>query len=153
MSVKIEVKKIRIIIAFCLSLSFSCGDPGYQLHPSGWQSLSERSWTKQFGDFEIQTRGLHGLIGESSVDPDLRIYNNGKSIAVESAQLRTKTEQFAAGVYDRKSLPPGATGVPLPVEWKFEQRAAPDVLGDHCEILVKLKIGEESRELKIEYEK
>ena len=129
-------------------------DPGYALHPAGWQSISDGKWKREFGDFEIQTRGIRGLIGEWWVDPDLQIYNNTKSISVESAELRTAKEKFTAEVYDSNIIPPSTSGYHLPVEWKFDdKRAAYKVLGDSCEIDLHLIIGGERREIKIEYEK
>jgi len=135
-------------------LCFGCGDPGYQLRPVGWQSTSDHKWSKQFGDFEIHTRGIRGLIGQWSVDPDLQIYNNTKAISVESAELRTAKETFPAKIYDSSSIPPSKSGYHIPVSWEFEQkRAAPSVIGDHCEITLNLKVGTESHQIQIEYAK
>lgn len=146
--------KAPIIIALFLSILSGCGDPGYHLHPIGWQSISEGKWTKRFSDFEIQTRGIGGLIGEWWIDPDLQIYNNTKSIYVESAELRTAKEKFSAEIYSSNPIPPSTSGYHIPVEWKFEQkRTAPKVLGDHCEIVLNLKVGDEIRQVKIEYER
>lgn len=148
-------KKIHSIVAVIFYLLCGgCGDPGYQLRPIGWQAASDGKWVKQFGDFEIQTRGIRGLIGESSVDPDFRIYNSTKPITVEGGELRTATEKFSAEVYDRNAIPPSRSGYHIAVKWRFEQnRAAYKVLGDHCEINLNLKIGRESRQIKIEYER
>jgi hypothetical protein len=94
------------------------------------------------------------LIGEWWVDPNLEIYNSAKSISVESAELRTAGETFSAEIYDRNAIPPSTSGYHIPVEWRFEQkRAARKVLGDHCEIILNLNVGGESRQIKIEYER
>lgn len=148
-------KKTQIIVAFfSVLLLGGCGDPGYQLHPIGWQPVSNRKWAKQFSDFQIQTRGIGGLIGDWWVDPDLQIHNNTKSISVEGAELITATGKFSAEIYDNNAIPPSTGGYHMPIEWKFEQRRpAPKVLGDHCEIILNLKVNGESRRLKIEYEK
>ena len=148
-------RNLQTIIAVSFYLLCSgCGDPGYQLRPVGWQATSERKWTKQFGDFEIQTRGIQGLTGESSIDPDLQIYNNTKPISVEGGELRTATEKFSAEVYDRNAIPPNTSGYHIPVKWRFQQqRPAAKVLGNHCEIILNLKVRGESRDIKIEYEK
>lgn len=148
-------KKNQITIALFLSLLYcGCGDPGYRLYPIGWDTRSDRKWTKRFTDFEIQTRGVGGLIGDWWVDPDLQIYNNTKSISVESAELRTPTEKFSAEIYSSNAIPPSTSGYHIPVEWKFAQnRPAREVLGDRCEIVLNLKVGGESRRIEIQYEK
>ena len=134
-------------------MCISC-DPGYRLHPVGWKSVSDYEWSKQFDDFEIRTRGIGGLIGESWISPDLQIYNNTKPISVESAELRTAKETFQAKIYATKPIPPSKSGYHLPLDWEFERdRAAPEVVGDRCEIILNLKVGSEMRQIKIEYEK
>ena len=41
----------------------------------------------------------------------------------------------------------------LPIRWEFKnKRAAAEVLGNHCEVIIKLKVGSELREIVIEYE-
>ncbi len=140
-----------ILVVLVLSL-FCCCDPGYQLHPVGWHASD--TWKKQFRDFEIRTRGISGLIGESWVDPDLQVINNKNSISVESADLRTATESFSAEIYDTTDIPPSKSGYHIPVEWTFDpDRTAPKVLGEHCEIVLNLKVGGERREIKIQYER
>src|SRR6266404_5104578 len=134
MSVKSRRSQLRrrtqATIALLLLLCVGCGDPGYRLHPVGWQSISDRKWSKHFSDFEIQTRGIHGLIGDWWIDPDLQIYDNSKSISVESARLRTATEEFSAEIYDTKPIPRSTSDYRLPVNWKFEEkRPAREVLG------------------------
>src|SRR6266478_6910843 len=112
-----------ILVVLVLSL-FCCCDPGYQLHPVGWHASD--TWKKQFRDFEIRTRGISGLIGESWVDTDLQVINNKNSISVESADLRTATESFSAEIYDTTDIPPSKTGYHIPVEWTFDRnRTAP----------------------------
>ena len=146
--------KTYVTIGLFLSLVCLACDPGYNLRPVGWQFISEHKWSKQFGDFEIQTRGVGGLIGEWWVEPDLQIYNNTKPISVESAELHTSQETFQAKVYGNSSIPPSKSGYHIPVSWEFEQkRAAPRVLGDHCEITLNLKVGAESHQITIEYAK
>ena len=147
-------QEIEIVIALLLSLLCGCGDPGYHLRPVGWQSISDREWKKEYGDFEIHTRGIGGLIGEWWVDPDLQIHNSTKSISLEGASLLTATETFSAEVHGSEPIPPSKNGYHFPVEWKFNnKRVAPKVLGDHCAIVLNLKIDGERREIKIEYEK
>lgn len=120
----------------------------------GWQSSSGRQWTKQFSDFRLQTDGIHGLIGSSRVDPDLQIYGNSKPVSVESAELRTATGNLPAEIYDSSPIPPSKSGYHIPVKWKFDQqRSAVELLGAHCQILLKLKVGDESRQIEIDYEK
>jgi hypothetical protein len=147
-------KKIGIFLVLFLA-ALVCGcDPGYELRPNGWNIGDDGAWTKQFGDFEIQTRGIGGLIGEWWVDPDLQVHNNTKPISVESAELRTARERFTAEIYDNNPIPASTRGYHIPIKWKFDQkRAAPSVLGDHCEIVLNLSVGGESRQIKIEYER
>ena len=148
-----KVVGVIVVLLLCLTCC-SCGDPGYGYLPIGWQPSSDHTWTKQFGDFEIRTRGISGLIGDRSTDPDLRIENNKLSISVKSAQLRTTTKSFAADIYGHDPIPPSKSGYHLPIDFKLESnRTIPEVLGPHCELIVDLKIGEESRQIKIEYEK
>lgn len=147
-------KKVPMTIVLLLALFCSCGDPGYRLQPVGWHSMSEGKWTKKFDDFEIHTRGIEGLIGEWWVDPDFQIVNNTKTIQVEGAELRTATEKFFAEVYSKNPIPPSKNGYHIPIEWRFEQkRAAPGVLGDHCEIVLNLRVGGEVRQITVEYVK
>jgi len=115
---------------------------------------SKKTWRKEFSDVRLHTHGLQGLNVDGWVDPDLRIENNKKSISVESAELRTTTESFSADIYSNDSTPPSKNGYHLPIAWRFEdERTVPEVLGQNCEIIVNLKIGEEPRQIKIEYEK
>ena len=145
---------VGIIIVLLLCLTCGCGDPGYSYQPIGWQPSSDHTWTKQFADFELRTRGISGLIGDRSTDPGLLIENSRVSISVKSAQLRTTTESFAADIYGHDPIPPSKSGYHLPIDFRFENnRTIADVLGQHCELIVDLKIGEESRQIKIEYEK
>ena len=147
-------KVIGIITGILLYLSCCCGDPGYRFLPIGWQPASDHTWTKQFGDFELRTRGIYGLIGSRSIEPGLLIENSKLPISVESAQLQTTTESFSADIYGSDPLPPSKSGYHLPIDFRFDdKRTVPEVLGQHCEIIVNLKIGEESRQIKIEYEK
>jgi hypothetical protein len=150
------MRKLRNSLSVILPLSLlllGC-DPGYQLHPVDWQPVNEYTWSKNFGDFEIRTGGLHGLIGEWWVDPGLEIHNSVKPISVQSAELRTANESFEAEIYGDEAIPPGKEHYHLPVSWEFSnKRAAPRVLGTHCEILLNLKVGSEDRQIKIVYEK
>ena len=140
------------IVLFLALLCVGC-DPGYRLKPVGWQPASDYTWAKNFGDFEIQTRGIGGLAGEWWVSPNLLIYKNTKPISVESAELRTERETFIAEIYKRPPAKPNENGYDLPITWDFkDKRAAPRVLGNHCEIILKLKVGSEVREINIEYE-
>jgi hypothetical protein len=149
-----RTKTLAVIAALSCLVLGACGDPGYQLLPVGWQAISDREWVKQFSDFEIQTRGITGLIGHWWVDPDLQIRNNTKSISVESAELRTATEKFSAEIYGSEPVPPSTSGYRLPVKWEFAQkRPAPSVLGDHCEIVLKLRVDGEARQINILYQK
>jgi hypothetical protein len=149
----LRIFKKQLIGTFLLSLLWFGCDPGYELHPVGWQSISEHKWSKHFGDFELQTRGIGGFIGEWWVDPDLQVYNNVKPISVESAELRTAETTFAAKIHS-DIIPPSKSGYNIPVSWEFDQkRAAPEVLGDHCEIILNLKVDSEKRQIKIEYER
>jgi len=141
--------KIGIFFSLSLPLLVSACDPGFRLRPKGWQAVADDEWVKRLDDFEIQTRGIKGLIGEASIEPDLRIYNNTKSITVESAELRTAEERFNAEIYDNHPIPPSPSGYHLPISWK----AGPKVLGDHCEIILTLKVDREVRRITIEYVK
>jgi hypothetical protein len=124
------------------------------LRPIGWEPASKKTWSKEFSDVRLQTHGLQGLNVDGWVDPDLRVENNKKSISVESAELRTTTESFSADIYSSDPIPPNESGSHLPIEWKFkDKRTVPEVLGQHCEIIVNLKMGEEPRQIKIEYER
>jgi hypothetical protein len=154
---ELHLRKLKaqpgILIALLALLYPGC-DPGYELRPVGWQPVSEHKWAKQFGDFELQTPGIRGLIGEWSVDPELEIYNNTKPLSVESAELHTANETFQAKVYRDSPIPPSKSGYHFPISWEFErERAAPEVLGNHCEIILNLKVGSDERQIKIEYEK
>ena len=150
------MRKLRTPLTFVLALSLlllGC-DPGYRLHPVGWQPVDEYTWSRNFGDFEIQTRGIGGLIGEWWVDPDLQIYNNVKPISVRSAELRTANETFVGEIYAKGPIPPSKKDYHLAVSWEFpDKRAAPRVLGARCEIVLNLKVGSEDRQIEIVYEK
>jgi hypothetical protein len=148
-----KLRNRTLIIIAWLTLLSGCGDPGYHLRPIGWESTRDHVWKRKFADFEIATKGIEGLRGEWWVNPELQIFRNTKSISVESAELRTATERFTGEIYDSSPIPPSADGYHIPVRWEFEQkRAAPIVLGDHCEIVLNLKVGGEIRRIKIEYE-
>ena len=147
-------KVVGITIALLLCLICGCGDPGYRFLPIGWQPGSDHTWTRPFGDFELRTSGISGLIGNRSIEPDLRVENSKLPISVESAQLRTTAESFSADIYSSDRIPPSKSGYHLPIDFRFEgKRTIPEALGQHCEIIVNLKIGEEPRQIKIEYEK
>lgn len=149
---KFKTNYIFVVLSLAL-FCVSC-DPGYRLKPVGWQPASEYNWVKDFGDFEMRTHGIGGLIGEWWISPQLLIYKNTKPISVESAELRTAEETFAAEIYKRPSANPNENGYELPITWSFKnKRAAPEVLGNHCEIILRLKVGSEMREIIIEYEK
>ena len=141
--------KIGIFLSVSLPLLVSACDPGFRLQPKGWQPVADDEWVKRFDDFEIHTRGIKGLIGAASIEPDLRIYNNTKSISVESAELRTADQRLSAEIYHRGAIPPSTSGYHLPISWK----ARPKVLGDHCEIILTLKVDREVRQITIEYVK
>jgi hypothetical protein len=146
---------LRIIVVVSAAAAFFLGcDPGYQLRPIGWSTGADHVWVKKFDDFEIQTKGIGGLIGEWWIDPDLQVFRNTKPIVVQSAELRTANEVFQAKIYDGTAIPPSESGYHFPIEWKFDrERTAPRVLGDHCEIILNLKVGSDARQIKIEYAK
>lgn len=124
------------------------------MRPLGWANVSEVEWTKQFDDFEIRTRGMGGLSGQWWVDPDLQIHNNKKAIALESASLFAGEKKFSGEVYRNESIPPSETGYHLPVKWNFNrEQTAAKVLGNHCTIVLDLKVNGDSRQITIEYEK
>ena len=141
--------KVGSFLGLFLALLVSACDPGFRLQPKGWQAVADGEWVKRLDDFEIHTHGIKGLIGATSIEPDLRIYNNTKSITVESAELRTAEERFNAEIYDSHPIPPSPSGYHLPISWK----AGPKVLGDHCEIILTLKVDREVRQITIEYVK
>ncbi len=145
--------QVLALLSVTAMLLVGC-DPGYQLRPVGWSVGPHQKWSKQFDSFEIETRGIGGLIGEWWVDPDLQIVKNTKPISVRSAELRTAKETFKAEIYGSDPIPPSETGYHIPIEWKFDRdRAAPRVLGDHCEIILNLTVGSEARQITIEYAK
>jgi len=148
-----KLKAQTLIISFLALLHFGC-DPGYRLKPVGWQATSAQTWVKEFEDFNLETRGIGGLIGESWVSPDLQIYHSTKPISVESAELRTDKETFQAKIYGDSPIPPQNNNYHIPVSWDFEnKRFAREVLGNHCEIILNLKVGLEKRQIRIEYER
>lgn len=149
---KINMYRFLAQIALLVCVFQSCGDPGYHMRPVGWEDTSKNEWRKQFGDFEIRTRGITGLIGDSRIDPNLQVYNNAKSILVEAADLVTATEKFSGEVYSATPIPAGDSGYHFPIQWKFaDKQPTAKVLGDHFSIMLKLKIAGEPREIKIEY--
>ena len=107
------------------------------------------------GDYVIQTRGFGGLIGESWASPDFSIHNNSQPITVESVELHTKDGVYPAKIWPQnRSAPVGGSDVCcLGISWDFDKRPAEAVLGDRCEVIMKLKVGTENREVKIMFER
>jgi len=152
------VFNLRLPLKFALAVASLvllgvCGDPGYRLKPVGW-TAADAAWTKDFNDFKLRTKGIGGLRGEWWVDPGLEVVSNSKPISVESAELRTQSGNFTGEIYNQKPIPTGNGGYSLPVKWTFDQKEpAAKILGPGCEVRLNLKVGEESRELRIEYER
>ena len=143
-----------IVAATALVLLCVCCDPGYRLKPVGWSAVDAMTWTKDFGDFKLRTKGIGGLIGEWWFEPALEVVYNSKPIAVQSAEVHTARGTFTGEIYDKRPIPPGNGGYHLPVSWTLDQKeAASRILGARCEILLNMKVGEENRELHIEYQR
>ena len=124
------------------------------MRPVGWEKEGE-SWTKSFGDFYLRARSLGGLIGESWFHPHIEIHGNSQPIVVESAELRAHGGVYQPEVLEeRKKVPAYCTsGCELGISWDFgRDHAAPEVLGDRCEIVLRLLAGSEKREISITLE-
>jgi len=145
--------KFLVGVTVVLCTSYACGDPGFRMRPIGWDKISNNEWSKQFGDFSIQSRGIEGLIGHDSIDPNLQVRSNSKPILVESASLITATGTLPGRIYG-DVIPPSTSSYHLPIEWVVEHdRPAYEVLGSRCEIHLLLKVGTQPRDIRIEYEK
>jgi hypothetical protein len=145
--------KALVCVLIWLSLVTNCGDPGYRLRPIGWDRISQNEWSGRFGDIELRSPGIRGLIGDSSVDPDLRIYNSA-SVSLESAELVIHTGTYPAEVYGNRTIPPSAGDHHFPIQFNVPKDVqVSKAIGQSCTIILKVKSGKESRAIKIDYEK
>jgi hypothetical protein len=125
------------------------------MKPVGWTETSAHVWSKDFGDFTLQSHGIGGFIGEWTFSPEFEIRDNSKPVAVEAAELHSKSGVYPAKIREENRVVPAncRQGCKLGVEWEFDsEHAAPEILGDHSEIVLKLKVGWESREARVEFQ-
>jgi hypothetical protein len=153
----VAVTSLRVHALLCiliwLSLVTNCGDPGYRLRPVGWQRVAKNEWSGRFGDVELRSGGIRGLIGDSSVEPDLRIHNS-EAVSLESAELLTPTGKYPAEVYGNRVIPPSAGDYHFPIQFNVNKgEQISKAIGESCTIILKVKTGKESREIKIDYER
>ncbi len=137
----------RITALLILFLNSAC-DPGIRYEPKGWNKVSESRWSKSFGQIDVETGGLGGLIGETWLNPEISIRNRAKSQAVvERAVLKTGDAEYAAPPpsyeWGKWEVPPGGTQR-LDLEWEFENdKPIYKVLKDPVEVILRVRVGAE----------
>jgi hypothetical protein len=142
------MKRISVTIIFGLVLFISACDPGIRYEPNNWSKVPKNRWSKSFGDIDIETVGLGGLIGETWLDPELTVSYRGKvPLILESAILRTGTGEYASrpprDEWGKWAIGPG-TNQRLDVEWEFNHDLPIyKVLKDPVEMVLKFKVGNE----------
>ena len=140
-----------MLMSLMLLIMIAC-DPGIHYEPKDWTRVSQGRWSKTFGQIDVETSDLGGLIGETWLNPELSIRNRSKSLAVvESAVLKTGDAEYIAGPprYDwgKWEVAPGATQR-LDLEWRFEEeKPIYKVLKDPVEMILKVKVGDERVEV------
>jgi len=141
----------QLSIVLLVLLASTC-DPGIHYEPKDWEKVSVRRWVKSFGQIEIETSDLGGLIGETWIDPEISIRNRAKSPAIiESAILKTGDAEYLARTprYDwgKWEVAPGEAQR-LDLQWEFDDdKPIYKVLKDPVEMTLRIKVGAERMEV------
>jgi hypothetical protein len=140
-----------ILIAVCSV----CGcDPGVNLRPEGEVDL-QREWTKTFGDLEITSWGMGGLVGENWAGLSIRVWSPGtQGIVIKEAQLLARGKTFRANFITEESsnpsiAPAGGQFQRLRLDWKLDD-AIGRLCADGCMVILGIERGGKEREIRLE---
>lgn len=132
-------------------------DPAFDYRPVNLRSADDGRWITDVEDVEIQADSLGGFISSTGLIPTFTIVNrSGARTSIEGAELVVGDESYPAdlpgdGELRWRSVNPGESGS-ISLHWEFD-RSAIEVLGEQPGVLIDLRIGEEVRQVEIEYER
>jgi hypothetical protein len=140
----------RYVLVVTALMALGC-DPGYRFKPVAWIEQSDAEWSRDFDGFSMRTRYLHGLVGESWLDPTFEVFGNSQRVTLTAASLQTAGGRYA-GVIESRSASVSSGGGTLSVQWDFgRDNPTPKVLGDHAQIVLDLLVGSRPQRVVIEY--
>ena len=150
--------RFLLLLGLALLCLGAC-DPGFSYRPEGWEHTENQfEWQRRLEGFEIRTRGLGGLVGSDGLSPELTVTNRSAvPLVLETAELRSGGATYPAhlpgsGEVKWRTVMPGARQR-ITLFWKFEGRAAFEVLDPKPMVILRFRQGEQPRTLAIQYTK
>jgi hypothetical protein len=145
------LKYFPVILFLLISIFGAACDSVIYYQPKDWTKEEHPWFTKSFGDFDIKITDIGGITIEDSIIPEITIHNRGKSTAIlEGALLKAGGKEYSAHPFGNKAweaVPSNETRR-LALEIEFS-KSIDKILKDPIEIILVLKIGEESKKVSI----
>lgn len=149
-------KFILVIFTTILTLlTFSC-DPGIEFNPSDWQRKGKYDFTNNYNGFDIEFRGIKGLVGQRNSITEGNIFNRekiAKKLYIEKAILKTNGKEYIGEPNHRneneiKIIKPNESQH-FSIYWDFGNNSLNDVLKEPVELFLVVQNGEKSTQISI----
>jgi len=101
-------RKVIFSLVLAAVLVTAACDPGISFRPNGWKEVSPNKWSNTFGDIEVETERIGGLIGSSYVGSEIRIINHSaETLIITKAVLKVHEKEYESRRLPSRGFNPG----------------------------------------------